>query len=193
LAGILCSTAAALPAAAQSGGAGTGRVPWLVATGWVQDHLGDAELIVLQVAVTRREYRQGHVRGALFVWVQSYAPSTPDGSYDLPTTEQAASLFRELGLRPGHIPGAVNVPFGSLLDGSRIKDEAALREVFKPAGVEPAAEVVSCCHIGQQASLVWLAARILGHEARLYDGSFEDWSGRDDLPVVKPSAVAEPP
>jgi len=36
-------------------------------------------------------------------------------------------------------------------------------------------------------------ASLLGLEARLYDGSFEDWSGRDDLPVVNPSAVAKRP
>jgi thiosulfate/3-mercaptopyruvate sulfurtransferase len=59
--------------------------------------------------------------------------------------------------------------------------------------VKPGTEIVSYCHVGQQASLVWLAARMLGHEARLYDGSFEDWSGRDDLPVVNPSAVAKRP
>ena len=38
-----------------------------------------------------------------------------------------------------------------------------------------------------------LAARILGHDARLCDGSFEDWSGRDDLPIVNPSAAAGRP
>jgi thiosulfate/3-mercaptopyruvate sulfurtransferase len=52
---------------------------------------------------------------------------------------------------------------------------------------------VSYCHIGQQASLVWLAARMLGYEARLYDGSFEDWSGREDLPVVNPAAAKKRP
>jgi thiosulfate/3-mercaptopyruvate sulfurtransferase len=43
--------------------------------------------------------------------------------------------------------------------------------------------VVSYCHIGQQGSLVWAAARELGISARLYDGSFEDWSVRSELPV----------
>ncbi len=81
------------------------------------------------------------------------------------------------------------MPFTSLIEGTKVKDEAALREIFTAAGVRPGSEVVSYCHIGQQASLVWLAARILGYEARLYDGSFEDWSGREDLPVVNPAAA----
>ena len=34
---------------------------------------------------------------------------------------------------------------------------------------------------------------MLGYDARLYDGSFEDWSGRDDLPVTNPSAVIKVP
>jgi thiosulfate/3-mercaptopyruvate sulfurtransferase len=95
--------------------------------------------------------------------------------------------------RPGHIPGAVNVPFSSLIDGTKIKDEAAIRDSFAAAGVRTGTEVISYCHIGQQGSLVWLAARMLGFEARLYDGSFEDWSGREDLPVVNPSAAKKRP
>ncbi len=297
---ILC-LAAVMPvtAGAQTQQRSQSREPWLVSASWLHEHLTDPDMVVLQVAGTRREYRQGHVPGARFLWAQAYAPSTPDGTYDVPTLEQAAALFKELGFRldsrivlvyagtqvqqtaralltleqfglgrrasilnggfdawkadgrpvsvdsplfapgtaapvtggrsigdaayvqahlnlpttaivdarearfykgegggqprPGHIPSAVNVPFASLLDGSRLKDEAALREIFTAAGVKPGVEVVSYCHIGQQASLVWLAARILGHEARLYDGSFEDWSGRDDLPVVNPSAIAKRP
>lgn len=37
--------------------------------------------------------------------------------------------------------------------------------------------------MGQQASLLFLAARLLGRDVRLYDGSFEDWSKRMELPV----------
>ncbi len=39
------------------------------------------------------------------------------------------------------------------------------------------------CHIGQQATAVIFAARSLGYATRLYDGSFEDWSARKELPV----------
>jgi thiosulfate/3-mercaptopyruvate sulfurtransferase len=44
---------------------------------------------------------------------------------------------------------------------------------------------VSYCHIGQQASLVYFAARVLGHPARLYDGSFEEWTADPSLPVER--------
>ena len=90
----------AIGAQAQNPAATPSREPWLVTSAWLQEHLGDPDLVVLQIAATRREYRQGHVPGARFLWSQSYAPSTPDGSYDLPTLEQAAALAAELGLRP---------------------------------------------------------------------------------------------
>ena len=58
-----------------------------------------------------------------------------------------------------------------------------LRARFAEAGVKDGQTVVTYCHIGQQASLVWFAARLLGFDARLYDGSFQDWAGRAELPV----------
>ena len=90
--------------------------------------------------------------------------------------------------RAGHIPGAVNIEFSSLVDSTnKLKDRRELEHIFEGAGVRHGVTVVAYCHIGQQASLVYFVARYLGYEARLYDGSFEDWSSRDDLPVVNPS------
>ncbi|MGH9864582.1 MAG: hypothetical protein ACRD4H_04135 [Candidatus Acidiferrales bacterium] len=44
---------------------------------------------------------------------------------------------------------------------------------------------MSYCHIGQQASLLYFVARYLGYDARLYDGSWQDWSRHTDLPAEK--------
>jgi thiosulfate/3-mercaptopyruvate sulfurtransferase len=90
--------------------------------------------------------------------------------------------------RAGHIPSAVNVPFSSLADdANKLKDSATLKKLFEEAGIKPGKEVVSYCHIGQQASLIYFVAKYLGYDARLYDGSFEDWSKRSELPVVGPA------
>lgn len=87
--------------------------------------------------------------------------------------------------RPGHIAGAGNVPFTTLVDeGNRFKDAATLRTLLKDAGVDPGDQVITYCHIGQQGSLLYFVARSLGYDARLYDGSFTEWS-KADLPVEK--------
>lgn len=96
--------------------------------------------------------------------------------------------------RTGHIASAKSVPFDSIVDGElRLLSNEALRARFDAAGVRPGDTVVTYCHIGQQATATLLAARLLGHETRLYDGSFEDWSRRADAPVEGPGAEIVPP
>jgi thiosulfate/3-mercaptopyruvate sulfurtransferase len=89
--------------------------------------------------------------------------------------------------RGGHIPGAKSIPFPSLVNdpGNKFKSAEALRALFNSAGVKQGDSVTTYCHIGQQASLLYFVARYLGYNAHLYDGSFEDWSRRSELPVVK--------
>lgn len=91
--------------------------------------------------------------------------------------------------RPGHIAGAKNIPFSEIVtEDNKIRDEAALRKLFTDAGVRPYDTVVTYCHIGQQASLVYFAARSLGYKVKLYDGSFQEWSADQSLAVEDPLA-----
>jgi thiosulfate/3-mercaptopyruvate sulfurtransferase len=88
--------------------------------------------------------------------------------------------------RPGHIEGARNVPFPSLLDSQRkLKPEAELRSAMVK---EPGKQIVSYCHIGQQATVVYFVARYLGLSPKLYDGSFQEWASRSELPVATGAA-----
>jgi thiosulfate/3-mercaptopyruvate sulfurtransferase len=88
------------------------------------------------------------------------------------------------GTRPGHLPGARSIPFTSVTDeAGRFLPDSALRRIFREAGVSQGDELVAYCHIGQQATAIVFAAGLLGYKARLYDGSFEDWTKHDALPV----------
>ena len=93
------------------------------------------------------------------------------------------------GKRSGHIPGAVNLPFSSLTDGQgKFYSADELRGMFARTGIKAGDRVVSYCHIGLQATMVYFTARYLGYDARLYDGSWEDWSAHQEFPAVTGSA-----
>ena len=88
----------------------------------------------------------------------------------------------------GHVPGARNIPFSSVTTTDlSLKSAEDLAALFKAAGVVKGDRVIAYCHIGAQATAVVFAARTLGIDAVLYDGSFQDWARRG-LPVESPAA-----
>ena len=84
----------------------------------------------------------------------------------------------------GHIAGARSIPFTEVwTDSSFAQSPTVLRSLFAKAGVAPTDTVVAYCHIGQQATSVIFAARLIGQPFRFYDGSFEDWSRQPNAKV----------
>jgi thiosulfate/3-mercaptopyruvate sulfurtransferase len=88
------------------------------------------------------------------------------------------------GMHPaGHIEGAKQLPWNALVDrDGRFLPRDQLRAKLEAAGAVSGKPVVPYCMIGMRASVVYLVARHLGLDARLYDGSIVDW-GRRQLPT----------
>ncbi|WP_396206952.1 sulfurtransferase [Gemmatimonas sp.] len=87
--------------------------------------------------------------------------------------------------RPGHIPTAVNIPISSVSVNGFLRPRAELDALFAAQQVDRSKPVITYCHIGQQATLLWFVATLLERDARMYDGSFQEWSG-STRPIIAP-------
>jgi thiosulfate/3-mercaptopyruvate sulfurtransferase len=133
----------------------------------------------MQAPVVDAAFVRSHARSPGYALIDARAPVYYDGM------EPSGDMRKQ---RRGHIPGAVNIPFNLVANlDNKLKPQAQLEALFRDKGIAPGTHLIVYCHIGQQATAIMFAARSLGMDAVLYDGSFEDWT-QNDGPVEASAA-----
>ncbi|WP_054816525.1 sulfurtransferase [Nocardia arizonensis] len=97
-----------------------------------------------------------------------------------------AHLPQEQSQRPGHIPGAINVPWSKAAneDGT-FKSDAELTEIYKDAGLDGEKDTIAYCRIGERSSHTWFVLQeLLGHQnVKNYDGSWTEYGSLVGAPI----------
>ncbi|HEX4156418.1 MAG TPA: 3-mercaptopyruvate sulfurtransferase [Acidobacteriaceae bacterium] len=95
------------------------------------------------------------------------------------------------GIASGHVPGAISVPFGELVEDGRMMGAARLREMFRARGVRVEEPVTTMCGSGVTAAVVLLGLELAGaKKVSLYDGSWAEYAQRPEAAIERDEAQA---
>jgi len=98
----------------------------------------------------------------------------------------APAGIQELAVRAGHIPGAVNVPWGqAVAEDGTFKSAEELKKVYGAVGIDGKKPIITYCRIGERSSHTWFAlSKILGYNVKNYDGSWTEYGNSVGNPII---------
>ncbi len=89
------------------------------------------------------------------------------------------------GVRSGHMPGSLNLPFPQVLADGRLANPAAIAAAFTAAGTDLDKPIITSCGSGVSASILALALESIGKPVQaIYDGSWAEWGSDPKRPIA---------